>query len=267
MILSISLHTRKKCWGFTLIELLVVIAIIALLLSVMMSSLQKAKQYAKRIVCTTNQHGIAVASIAYMGDNRNTFMFQHAGTDYAQPNALTSGVPNWITRVWPYIGGKKEAFRCPANKWRHEDTDDPSSLVFKPTAEEEFSYVANGVITYYGKLQRTPPASIVAFFDDYDAQNGATVRPHYSGTMQPSKVIPIDANGWVGWMRYSNGLKLSGSPHNGRVNAFFDGSANWYEEDALTSRKYGLLINGLDTYEPESGSYADSSRWGVVVVR
>lgn len=252
--------------GFTLIELLVVIAIIALLLSVILPSLRMAKEYAKRIICTSNQHGIAVASIAYMGDHDGYFMYQHPATDYARRNALTSGYPNWITRVWPYIDGNKNAFLCPANKWRKEDSD-TISLPFKPTSEEEFAYVANGVITYYGRLQRTPPASIVAFFDDYDTGNGAVLRPHYQGTMQPGNKIPQDANGWVGWMRYSNGFKLSGSPHQGRVNAFLDGSADWYGENDLTSRKYGLLINGQDTYEPEGGSYADSSRWGEVIVR
>jgi prepilin-type N-terminal cleavage/methylation domain-containing protein len=250
--------------GFTLIELLVVIAIIALLLAIITPALKKAKLLAHRVICTSNQHGIAVASISYMTENEGRFMYQHPGTEIAIAKARTSGYPNWITRVWPYIDGSKDAFRCPANKWRH---DDPANI-FMPTQEEEYSYVANGVITYYGRLQRTPPASIVAFFDDYDNQNGATLRPHFRGAMQqPGNVIAQGANGWVGWMRYSNGFKLSDSPHEGRVNAFLDGSADWYGEDELTSRKYGLLINGQDTFEPDSNGYERQERWGVAIVR
>ena len=55
--------------GFTLIELLVVIAVIALLLSVILPSLQKAKEYARRVTCSTNQRGLAQAVFVYAENN------------------------------------------------------------------------------------------------------------------------------------------------------------------------------------------------------
>lgn len=254
---------RRK--GFTLIELLVVIAIIASLLAILTPALRKAREHGKRVVCISNQHGIAVGAMVYMNENQNRFMYQHPKIEYAVPNARTSGGQNWITRIWPYIDGAKESFKCPANKWRHDDN--PATNIWKPTEEEEYSYVANGVITYYGRLQYTPAASLVAFFDDYDNQNGATLRPHYEGILQPDGTIKSGDIGWVGWMRYSDGTLLSKMPHEGRVNAFLDGHTDWYPEKALTSKKYGLLIYGQDTYEPNGSSYGDRNRWGVAVVR
>lgn len=58
---------RKKheTKGFTLIELLVVISIIALLLSILMPSLSKAKELAKRTVCAANERQIAMAFMLY----------------------------------------------------------------------------------------------------------------------------------------------------------------------------------------------------------
>ncbi|RKY24931.1 MAG: hypothetical protein DRP83_06955 [Planctomycetota bacterium] len=54
--------------GFTLIELLVVIAIIALLVSILLPSLKKAKELARRAVCSSNQHSIVLAANMYAAD-------------------------------------------------------------------------------------------------------------------------------------------------------------------------------------------------------
>ena len=60
---------RKKNKGFTLIELLVVIAIIALLLSIIMPALGKAKMFAKEIVCKSNLHQYQIATEIYTNEN------------------------------------------------------------------------------------------------------------------------------------------------------------------------------------------------------
>ncbi len=59
-----------KC-GFTLVELLVVISIIALLLAILMPSLQKARNQARMLVCTANAKQVGVLVATYRAENSN----------------------------------------------------------------------------------------------------------------------------------------------------------------------------------------------------
>lgn len=59
----------KRRNGFTLIELLVVVAIIALLISILLPSLSRAREIAKRTVCGSNLGGIGRGIKVYANDN------------------------------------------------------------------------------------------------------------------------------------------------------------------------------------------------------
>jgi prepilin-type N-terminal cleavage/methylation domain-containing protein/prepilin-type processing-associated H-X9-DG protein len=65
---------KQRVKAFTLIELLVVIAIIALLISILLPSLSRARELSKRLVCASNVKGIGTSAKIYANDNGERWM-------------------------------------------------------------------------------------------------------------------------------------------------------------------------------------------------
>lgn len=109
--------------GFTLVELLAVIATIAILASLLLPILSKAKIKAQRAACMSNLHQLGLAWLTYKDDNEGSLVQSYPVNnpnvwvqgDMTDPEEATD--PELIRRgkLFPYVPNES-IYRCPTDK-------------------------------------------------------------------------------------------------------------------------------------------------------
>ncbi|MBI1368489.1 MAG: prepilin-type N-terminal cleavage/methylation domain-containing protein [Planctomycetes bacterium] len=81
----------RRRHGFTLIELLVVVAIIALLISILLPSMDKAREAARRVVCASGEHQMFMGHFAWAADHKGQFVEGQPIYDQSGPSSGATG--------------------------------------------------------------------------------------------------------------------------------------------------------------------------------
>ncbi|MFB3892230.1 MAG: type II secretion system protein [Phycisphaerae bacterium] len=154
--------------AFTLIELLVVIAIIALLVAIIVPSLDAARRSAKAVVCVTQQKYIATAWQFYLGDSQDTFppLIRNMQWFYGGKEPGLIGPSSWVLPyrpLNPYVGRtlKSEAcaeqFRCPADNGIRGLNGNPDVT----EGHAAYDYFGNSFMMNWCLLQKFDPVSLL----------------------------------------------------------------------------------------------------------
>jgi len=214
---------------FTLIELLVVVAIIAILAALLLPSLGKARELAKRSSCLCNEKQQALATLSYADDHKGWMPISNKGDTPIQ----------WRFELAPYLGveidsvydsnvndlGRKKIYRCPS--WTDKPSIDTVDSVFGRALQGGYGWNIQGFgyndsyVTYRRKrlAEVSKPSQSLFCGDTTDWINLGAWDYLYAYSPTAGSSVPSPAVG----NRHSGGVNME----------WADGHAEWKSQSSL----------------------------------
>lgn len=235
--------------GFTLIELLVVIAIIAVLMSILIPTLNTAREQGKRTVCLGNLKQLTLAWIMYADDNNDRLVNGASG-------GTGKNVSAWVGQAWDNQYG---------------------SGVFLPEAQQLVAIEAGTLWPYLKeeKVYRCPTGvrgqlltyAVMDSMNGMRRTEGGTAYTKRSSIKHPAKLWVFIDEGWVTpdsfAVHYNSELWWDDPPvrhGSGATYSNADGSTGyvkWDGSDTIKAGKDALKTHQNDRAPTTADGYAD----------
>lgn len=184
--------------GFTLIELLVVVSIIALLVSILLPALGKAREQARMTICASNLRSVGVAMATYTTDYEDSYPPAVTFIDNRWNFAIPHGIQHLYSQTYlsRYVDAQGSTanrddeglviFQCPSQQTARYDVDYFSQFVLNPFgADPQEAMRQNSSYAFNRNLGR-------------GSTGGAIIPPLRTGSVRmPSATVAIIEN-WPG---------------------------------------------------------------------